>query len=416
MMMLTTGGGSSTAWEKIYENAICTIVDAAGTDADCGLYGVRPRQHLPYQTTFNLGGTLHASPMAIARPTLGDSISKSQWNTRGWKYQEICLSPRSFCFTPHEVFFSCEHCHRREGYALESITLEMQDFRHTGPCWLSAFYNSPRHPRLMTRYKGLPFSPGSLDFEAYRAAVRQYTSRQLIYSSDMVNAYEGIFHRFADVKLHWMGFTTPPSVRTYLGTPRGFFPRDCSGFLSRAPFEGPFRGPTRLCRPKASRLGPGRLGTAQWVLSLSMTPTDHGGKGRRASDQEQRPCTFAIDAILARCKFCDKFFNTIAHASVTKTLPDGSTSGATGAGKGTRFDNAWYRMHWNPTFYCLRISIYTWGPRTFFYTLESTTTVTHVSTISYITTSTSILIAVVCKPTKGGELFHMIFAINIRYK
>lgn len=98
-----------------------------------------------------------------------------------------------------------------------------------------------------------------------------------------------------------------------------------------------------------------------------------------------------VDTILAGCKSCDKSFYIIAHASVTKTNPDGTTSGATGADKGTQFENAWHRMYWSPTLYCLCTSTYTWEPSTFFYTLESTTTITSVSTTSYIT-GTSVFI------------------------
>jgi len=66
---------------QIYENAICTIVDAAGIDADCGFYNVRPRQHLPYETVFYIGESVYVSPMVIARPSLVDAAKKTWWHT-----------------------------------------------------------------------------------------------------------------------------------------------------------------------------------------------------------------------------------------------------------------------------------------------------------------------------------------------
>jgi len=81
--------------------------------------------------------------------------------------------------------------------------------------------------------------------------------------------------------------------------------------------------------------------------------TSEGGACTMSPDKSSATCSFNIDTILAGCKTCDKGFYIVAHASLTKTLPDGTTSGVTGAGKGTKFDNAWHRMAWNPTFYCL---------------------------------------------------------------
>jgi len=208
----------------IYENAICTIVEAAGADADAGLHGIRPRVSLPYEKVSHVAGQGSSCAMAMARPSLADALRKSHWHSRGWTYQEICLSPRSFCFTPNEVFFSCEHCHRREGYALESTTLDMQDFRHSGPSWLSSYFLSPRDPKTTSHYRGLPFSALRLDFETYRIVVREYTSRQLTFSSDIINAFEGIFNRFADAEPSGATTTSPASVRAYQAIPPRLFP------------------------------------------------------------------------------------------------------------------------------------------------------------------------------------------------
>ena len=85
-----------------------------------------------------------------------------------------------------------------------------------------------------------------------------------------------------------------------------------------------------------------------------------------SADNTYATCTFNIDTILAGCKSCDKSFYIVTHASLTKTLPGGTTSSVTGAGQGPKFDNAWHRMYWNPTFYCLCTSTYTFEPSTFY--------------------------------------------------
>lgn len=120
----------------------------------------------------------------------------------------------------------------------------------------------------------------------------------------------------------------------------------------------------------------------------------HSGNGycTNSPDKKDASCTFNIATILAACNKCDQTFYIIAHASVFKTNPDGSTSGATGVGQGTPYDTTpWWKQYWSATFICLCTSTITYPADTYFFTLESTTTVTSISTTSYITTSTTVL-------------------------
>ncbi|KAL2671396.1 hypothetical protein Neosp_013982 [[Neocosmospora] mangrovei] len=85
----------------IYQNALFTIVAAAGTRAWYGLPGVwmRYRQE---QTHAEINGLLLVSAVEPFPPT-----SQCKWNTRGWTYQEGLFSPRQLIFTPHQVLFHC---------------------------------------------------------------------------------------------------------------------------------------------------------------------------------------------------------------------------------------------------------------------------------------------------------------------
>jgi hypothetical protein len=120
--------------------------------------------------------------------------------------------------------------------------------------------------------------------------------------------------------------------------------------------------------------------------------TSDNGYCTKAADNTTATCTFNVDTILKGCNSCDNSFYIITHASLYKKNADGTTTSVTGAGKGTSFGNAWHRMYWYPTFYCLCTSTITFTPSTFYYTISSTTTITSVSTTSYTTTSTSIFI------------------------
>lgn len=81
--------------------------------------------------------------------------------------------------------------------------------------------------------------------------------------------------------------------------------------------------------------------------------TSDNGYCTASPDKTSATCTFNIDTILSACKSCDKIFYIVTHASLYKNNLDGTVTAVTGAGKGTKFGNAWHRMYWTPTFYCL---------------------------------------------------------------
>ncbi|KAK5659746.1 hypothetical protein OQA88_957 [Cercophora sp. LCS_1] len=118
---------------------------------------------------------------------------------------------------------------------------------------------------------------------------------------------------------------------------------------------------------------------AKWSRKSSASSPSNG--------PESQPFPVEQDS---RFNSCDESFKIIAHASLTKTVGGGATS-VTSAGQGTSFGKQWHRMYWTPTLYCLCTSTITFEPSTFYHTLESTTTITEVSTTSYETTSTTVL-------------------------
>lgn len=89
--------------DKVYSNAVITIIAAAGDDASYGLPGLSSvsRRVQPYAKT---RGQLLASTMRSSQEIIGSS----RWATRGWTYQEAALSKRRFVFTEEQVFYECK--------------------------------------------------------------------------------------------------------------------------------------------------------------------------------------------------------------------------------------------------------------------------------------------------------------------
>jgi len=185
----------------IYGTATCTIICAAGTNADSGLRGVwnTARQRLPYDEPVKLSGPLveHFS-VKISRPSLDSEVRRSHWNTRGWTYQEMCLSSRSLYFTAGEVFFSCFFCHNREGYELRDASPhKLQIMAKTSPVWEVTPLDETEGPRKV-HFHSLPSDLDHINFAVYMTVVQDYTKRELTLSSDVINAFQGIFNRFID--------------------------------------------------------------------------------------------------------------------------------------------------------------------------------------------------------------------------
>ncbi|PSN63699.1 HET-domain-containing protein, partial [Corynespora cassiicola Philippines] len=88
--------------DRIYADAIVTIVAAAGEDPHYGLPGVS-RTHRHPQPSAVIGKQQLVSSLRSPR----DVIMSSKWASRGWTFQEAKLSRRAIFFTDDQIFFEC---------------------------------------------------------------------------------------------------------------------------------------------------------------------------------------------------------------------------------------------------------------------------------------------------------------------
>ncbi|XRM43458.1 hypothetical protein ABZX51_006633 [Aspergillus tubingensis] len=160
------------AMGDIYAQSYITIIALAGGDAEHGLPGVNKAKRPACWTGTTQGIYLMAMP-----PYYEDCLSVSKWATRGWTFQETTLATRRLLFSETGVLFECS----RSGI--------IQDEIH------GAYLKSLQ----------ITFALSS-----YRAAVEQYTKRELTWESDILRAFAGVLH-------------TGWGPRSYYGLPLNIF-------------------------------------------------------------------------------------------------------------------------------------------------------------------------------------------------
>jgi hypothetical protein len=157
--------------DEVYANSTLTIVACAGKDPQHGLPGVtRLRGALPTVLVKD-SWYLQALPMV-------QDIHQSVWGSRGWTYQEALLSQRRLYFTDSQLYF--------EGF--QSVQCE----------WLARSVGDFARDTLRT--KDVPWIFPTFKYfedpaQIYKC-IAGYSSRELSFESDALNAMSGIFAVF----------------------------------------------------------------------------------------------------------------------------------------------------------------------------------------------------------------------------
>lgn len=209
----------------IYEGAILTVVALSGSDADAGLAGLRPRSCIAdndgRQYIFHeVDGT---QSIGIGRISLDEQIRSSEWNTRGWTYQERLLSPRKLYFTPHEVFYECR-CHRlrherREGYGFENSN----DFTvmSGAPAWAEFNPYPTEGFENAVAFEWAPWGSFATTRKLFQKVVSIYSRKRLTDPGDVLNALAGIYQRlYASADVRGFGI-----LNALQGDPLKIFPK-----------------------------------------------------------------------------------------------------------------------------------------------------------------------------------------------
>ncbi|KAF4983713.1 hypothetical protein FZEAL_929 [Fusarium zealandicum] len=195
--------------DTIYRSATFTIIAALNEKEAPGLPGFtgRPRVSSIYKPGRKLDVELRG--VKLEGLTMADS---SLWNTRGWTFQERVLSNRRIYITEHQVLYECSL-----GYATEEFTwyplhqnafLSLSAPEEKGSeeefKQLPGFSRWPKYGRLINFH--ITNSTSILDYLDW---VKDYTSRQLSFGSDILNAFSGIEGSLEEVLGTWFVFGLP---------------------------------------------------------------------------------------------------------------------------------------------------------------------------------------------------------------
>ncbi|PWY95380.1 HET-domain-containing protein [Aspergillus sclerotioniger CBS 115572] len=146
------------AMGTIYSQSYVTLVAMAGSDANYGLPGTDGRKRSPQWT-----GEVQGIYLFENHDPYGYLVIRSKWRSRGWTFQEATLSPKLLIFTDPGVFYQC-HGRLTAAQSEEGEELE------------------------------LGILAAQIDLSSYKSLVTEYTTRDLTYESDIMNAFVGILH------------------------------------------------------------------------------------------------------------------------------------------------------------------------------------------------------------------------------
>ncbi|KAK4456731.1 heterokaryon incompatibility protein-domain-containing protein, partial [Cladorrhinum samala] len=169
---------------QIYGGALLTIYACAGEEPNYGLPGVSTRQRYDFQLSKIVSGmtlvTNRGHHAQIKR------ISTSRWKSRGWTFQEEALSRRRLYITDYQASFVCS---------------KVTYFEHLESP-LSFSSNTGDFERPFWNGINVPYGIWPI--------ISQYSSRQLTYQGDRINAITGVLNQWS--QLH-------PNCFHYWGVP-----------------------------------------------------------------------------------------------------------------------------------------------------------------------------------------------------
>lgn len=160
----------------IYSRAVLTIVAASGDNADSGLAGLRSERTFQQEAVIldNVSLINCCSPVPSFQ---GTYLLPTKWNSRGWTMQESLLSMRCLIFTEEQVNWQC-----RTACLCEEARLETAPELRFWNRRFDTFFLRPEDPQY--------------PIYNFKQLLPEYTSRQLSYDGDALDAFFGVLEFF----------------------------------------------------------------------------------------------------------------------------------------------------------------------------------------------------------------------------
>jgi Heterokaryon incompatibility protein (HET) len=196
--------------DQIYAHANLTIVALSGNTANDYLPGVQ--KNTRYPLTVMTYFTDKKGDRRFLESSLLDyeqMLKISPYETRAWTFQERILSRRCIYLSNHQAVFTCgeQIVHEIDWLSLQVQTVQFDPLTHS---WLPRDIEAPRdaaldeHPEHKSKmikwtnlhkFSTLDINNQSSLFECWRMygwLVSTYSGRILSYSSDILNAFQGV--------------------------------------------------------------------------------------------------------------------------------------------------------------------------------------------------------------------------------
>jgi hypothetical protein len=173
---------------EIYSAAYATIVQQSGVDANGGLPGVRTGSRSMLATKSSIRGDTMIATSNYAVP---DILHGTVHSSRGWTLQETMVSNRCLHFFDKQVTFVCaeEFAQDWRSTSLDAASRDIHRFRIPSH---ALWQMNPIAGSIRSDTESSKQSKWLRSFEIYARVMSDYTSRQLSYESDILNAFQGL--------------------------------------------------------------------------------------------------------------------------------------------------------------------------------------------------------------------------------
>ncbi|KAL8916882.1 MAG: hypothetical protein Q9208_008284 [Pyrenodesmia sp. 3 TL-2023] len=172
--------------DRIYGQSVLVIIAADGDHADSGLSRTRSltESHQP-QNLLRIDPTMRLVTVSSSKRLRAGST----YQRRGWTYQEEFFAKRKLIFVGDRVFFECHNASWQEDTVLDDRMMQ----------------SKPNRPSITWQRGGSIYS-------SYRDSVYEFTSRQLTFPIDVMNAFAGVSNYWAESFGATMKYGLPNSV------------------------------------------------------------------------------------------------------------------------------------------------------------------------------------------------------------
>ena len=180
--------------DRIYSNALLTMVVADAEGADVGIAGVEKGSRDVHQICEEIEPGIHMM-LPLSKPK---NIALTPWNDRAWTFQERLLSRRLAIFTQDRLIWRCHRTVAFEDMTAAESGEELEPFS-----WLSIVpqklgiknpAESSMNCSLVKLRNSKTHLVRSATFKEYATLITEYTRRQLHHPSDVLDAFAGLSH------------------------------------------------------------------------------------------------------------------------------------------------------------------------------------------------------------------------------